>query len=172
MLPWRWGALWLLKLSPINNRIRQQAGEQAHPRMDGSAWLGNRCALCFSHWHKDGTLWHAALSAPSRPPHRQRWHHHLTCPPLFRKDWLGLRRKEVWSLYLPQHVKSWNSHQRLFYINCEMYMSERIWRKDSSLREGPPPPNPGPPVPFTPSFPHLEQYLAHRRHSWSIHWMK
>lgn len=48
--------------------------------MDGSAWLGNRCALCFSHWH---TKWYtltrcplhtlqaspqAALTSPPYPP--------------------------------------------------------------------------------------------------------
>lgn len=60
--------------------------------MDGSAWLGNRCALCFSHWHKDGTLTRCPLrtlqaspqAALTSPPY---------LPPIIQKGLAGAKEK-------------------------------------------------------------------------------
>lgn len=154
--------LWPLKLSPINSRIRMQAGGQAHPGEDGSTSLGNRCALCFSHHHRDNTPWPAAL--PTGTAHTHYYPHPPT--PLFRKDWLGLRREEVWTLYYLQCVKSWNSYQKeLLYQLWNVQEQIKSERKTAPWEEATS-------VLFTALAPCPEQHLAHRRLSSSIYQMK
>lgn len=145
-----------MKLSPINNRIRMQAGGQAHPCADGSASLGNRCALCFSHHHTEtvqlnptGTVT-PIRSAPM---------------PLFRKGCLGLKRQEVWSLC---YLNVWNPEthtKKYFYINCEVFTSKWNLRKRVPWAQGPS-------VLFTALIPWPEQCPEHRRLSRSIYQMK
>lgn len=104
VLPWRRGAVWPLKLSPINNRIRMQASRQAHPSADGSTALGNRCALCCSHpWHKYSPPLHAA----HRPTHITTLCLTLPCDQNLRKRYLPESRTHLFfSLYCPHAQNS------------------------------------------------------------------
>lgn len=111
MLPWRQGAVWPLKLSPINNRIRMQASRQAHPSVDGSTVLGNRCALCCSHpWHKYSPPWHAVY----RPIHITTLCLTLPCDQNQRKRYLPERAGPIcFSTVLSPHPEQYLAHRRL-----------------------------------------------------------
>lgn len=92
------------RLIPVVTALHHIARKQVYP-------------VLFPSQHKGSTHWPAALSIGLVMPL-------ITHPSLFRKDWLGLRKEEVWSLYYLQCVKSWNSYQKHFYINREMHTEQ------------------------------------------------
>ena len=131
VLPWRWGALRPLKLSPINNRIRTRLVGMPRKQV---------CPVLFPSRHKDGIPWHAALSSPVRPPHGHAGMTTLAAPHHSERTGWGWGARQCDHCIIPN---VWNpeTHTKgtsIWTVKCTR--ANEIWGKDSSQRGRPPQP--------------------------------